>query len=132
MTLSLGEKDHLLGVAIPLGSGWALDVTHDLLGKKSDAIPCDRRKSNFNWAEPELTGDSGIAIQYHERARCSFSPSPSVCLFRGNLCASPRQFSTSQCWDQGKANKTSRVQDLKNLSPDLEDNYHIYSLISSF
>lgn len=47
-SLSLGEKGHLLGVAIPLGSGRVLDVTHDPLGKKSGAIPCDRRKSNFN------------------------------------------------------------------------------------
>lgn len=91
-SLSLSEKGHLLEVAIPLGSGRVLDMTHELLGKKSGAIPCGRRKSKFNWAEPELTGDSGIAIQYHESAKSSFSRHPQCVSSEVTCVSAPDSF----------------------------------------
>lgn len=108
---SLSGKDHLLGAAISLGSGRALEVTCDLLGKKSG----DRRKSKFYWTKSELSRDYGIATQYRENARSLLPLVPPQCVsseVTRVLC-----FSLHQHWDQGKANKTSWVQDLKTLYP---------------
>lgn len=98
------------GVAIPLGSERGLEVTYDLLGKKSGVIPCHRRKRSLDWAEPVLMGDCAIATQYHESTHLHVSlPLLNMSLQRKPVCR-PRTVSTYEHRDEGKVNQHGQCE----------------------